>query len=87
MENEEDTTIDDIATKPEPESVKSISKKKADELEKKETPPVYQGTKSEQKIAKFVSKRAKEMKEYRKSLELKRDGRKLMWSMCHRKFR
>ena len=72
METEDDTTIDDTATKPEPESVKSISKKKADELEKKETPPVYQGTKSEQKIAKFVSKRAKEMKEYRKSLGIEK---------------
>ena len=28
METEDDTTIDDTATKPEPESVKSISKKK-----------------------------------------------------------
>ena len=54
METEDDTTIDEAPTKPESESVKSISKKKADDLEKKETPPMYQGTKSEQKIAKFV---------------------------------
>ena len=72
METEDDTTIDEAPTKPESESVKSISKKKADDLEKKETPPMYQGTKSEQKIAKFVSKRAKEMKEYRKSLGIEK---------------